>query len=274
MYGYIGLNFKATEEEALKYSYYYCGLCHSLKKNFGNIYRISIIKEIVLFSMMKNDFSENNKFRCAVNGFKPRYKYNLNFDTDKYSYLNMLVIYGKLFDYKTEKKPIPSFLISKLKKRLLKFFDKSLLNDFEKLLIEQSEIEKEKLDIDEYAKPSQKIMQIIYNLFFDEIPETLPITTGTLVYLTDSVYDFEKDNKRNNFNALKKSFSLKSLKDSDEEIKKRILFTYDICSNDISNKLIELSDFNYELVKKILDYSLTFHRNKIHQILYPSCSKC
>ncbi|BBE31926.1 hypothetical protein OSSY52_20670 [Tepiditoga spiralis] len=267
MYGYISLYFKPNDEERKKYLYYYCGICHSLKKNFGNIYRPTIIKEVVLFAMMNEEYKDISEFRCTWMHFGKRYKPNNLSILDKYSYLNMLIIYGKLLDYKFEGTPIPNNYIKKLKNKLLKEFDEQLIEEYEFYLKKQDKIEKKLLDLDEYAKPSQELTKIMMKNYFKDIEDTVPISIGMLIYLVDSIYDFKKDLKKKKFNAIRASFNVKKIENLKNEEKKRILFTYDICAKEIIENSDKLSKFNKYLVKKLLTFSFQFHRIEITKIL-------
>lgn len=267
MYGYISLYFKPNEEERKKYLYYYCGLCHSLKNNFGNLYRPTIIKEVVLFAMMNEEYKDIKEFRCTWMHFGKRYR-PINISVlDKYAYLNMLIVYGKLLDYKLEGAPIPNNYIKKIKNKLLKEFDEHLLSQYEAFLKKQDEVEQETLDFDDYAKPSQELTKIIMRTYFKDIKSTVPISIGMLIYLIDSIYDFKKDLKKKKFNAIRQAFQVNKIETLKEEEKKRLLFTYDICAKEIIENSDNLSKVNKHLTKKLLTFSFQFHRVEITKIL-------
>lgn len=269
MFGYISIYFQPTKKEIESYLYYYCGLCHILKQKFGETYRPIIIREVVFFSMIKNPMQKFNTFRCPYTFFKERYKpVDITF-LEPYSYLNLLIIYGKLLDYKLEGVSIPLKIVNKIKNLLITFFDEKFLTEYESLLKRQDEIEKQKLDLDEYAKPSQEVMNLIFKSFFTNgYPETMPIVTANLVYLLDSIYDFKKDIKRHKFNALNSSFGISEIKFLTEDQKERLLFTYDICAKEFMENLQNIAEFNIHFSKKLATFSLIYHRNEITNILY------
>lgn len=269
MYGYLGLNFKANKEEILTYSYYYCGICFSLKENFGDIYRISIIKEVVLFAMMKNDIVNPEPLRCLFSSFKKRLKPNSNNFFQEYAYLNVLIIYGKLLDYKLEKKKIPLPNLKKIRNKLKYMYSEDFLRNYENLIKDQYYIELSKKDLDDYMKPSQNIMKLIFSLYFknNDIDE-IAVAAGTLVYLIDALYDFKKDKISNNFNAIRSSFKINKLDKMNKYFKDRIIFTYDICSMKILHNYLNITTNNNNLVKKTIVNSLKYHRNKVCNILY------
>lgn len=268
MYGYISLYFKPNEEERNTYLYYYCGLCNSLKENFGEIHRLTIIKEVVFFSILNNPFEHPQDTRCPYVGFKKRIKPLNNSFMKPYSYLNLLIIYGKLLDYKLEKNNVPKHILKKFERKLGNYFNSDFIDAYQNLIQLQQEIENYKLDIDDYAKPSEKIMELLFKRFFkQEYPETMPIVTAYLIYLMDSIYDFKKDIKRGKFNAISTSFNTKKIENLKNEQKERLLFTYDLCAKELIENVESISLYNKHLAKKLATFSLIYHRNQMNKIL-------
>lgn len=268
MYGYISIYFTPTEEERKSYLYYYCGLCHSLKENFGEFYRLTTVKEVVFFSMLNNPVESFNEFRCPYVGLKKRFKPENNSFMTPYAYLNLLIIYGKLLDYKLEGKPVPKKIFNKFETKLLEHFDPMTIKEYNHLLMKQQKVEEQNLDLDDYAKPSQEIMEMLFEKFFPQgYPATMPVVTAYLIYLVDSVYDFDKDIKKRNFNAIASSFGVKKLEELTQDQKERILFTYDLCSKEFVENIGEIANFNKYLVKKLATFSLIYHRNSVTKIL-------
>lgn len=271
MYGYISLYFQPNEEERKKYLNYYCGICHNLKKNYGNIYRPTIIKEVVLFAMMQNETKDIEEFRCPFMRFQKRYKPKNDSYLDKYSDLNMLIIYGKLLDYKFEGYKIVDYFLKNIENKIKDKFDKDFLDEYANLIKEQSEIEKYSEDMDELARPSEKILEKILDLYFPEKENyILANTIGYLIYLIDSIYDFKKDKKRKSFNAIKRVYKIDDLMDLKEEDKEKILTIFDICAKIIIENYETFTDYNQHLVKKLLSFSLRNHRIEITKLIVGS----
>jgi len=268
MYGYISLYFHPSDEERKKYLNYYCGLCHNLKKNYGNIYRPTIIKEVVLFAMMQNEFKEIEEFKCPLMRFQKRYKPIQDDFLDKYSDLNLLIIYGKILDYKFEGHKIAEYFLKKIESRIIDKYDDKFLKEYSNLIKEQSEIEKYSENMDELARPSEKILEKILEIYFPGKENyILSNTIGYLIYLIDSIYDFKKDTKRNKFNALKRVYKINKLEDLDDSSKDEILTTYDICAKIILENYHEFTEYNHHLVKKLLSFSLRNHRMEITKLI-------
>lgn len=268
MYGYISLYFHPTEEERITYLNYYCGMCHNLKKNYGNIYRPTIIKEVVLFAMMQNEAKNIEQFKCPFMRFQKRYKPKNDNYLDKYSDLNMLIIYGKLLDYKYEGHKIADFFLKKMDKKIKNKFDSDFLKKYSDLIKEQSKIEEYSEDMDELARPSEKILEQILELYFPGKENyILSNTIGYLIYLIDSIYDFKKDIKRHKFNAIKRVYKVNTLQELTENDKEKILTTFDICAKIILENYNIFTEYNEYLVKKLLAFSLRHHRAEITKLI-------
>jgi len=268
MYGYSSMFFNPSEEERKKYLFYYCGICHSLKKYFGNIYRFTIVKEVVLFAMMQKDYTNNLTFRCPWMRYQKKQKpYNDDYLKD-YAYLNVLLIYGKLIDYTQENTKIPKNVIIKIRNKMTEYYGEDFIKKYEIYLEEQNETEKKKADFDEYAYISSKIVSHIFERYFGNTESALPTAMGTIVYLIDAVEDFSKDRFFHKFNGINNSFETEKLENLQKEDKNRIIFTYDICTKEIIENIEAYSIYNKDFVKKILSFSFAHYRiyitEKIH----------
>jgi hypothetical protein len=158
--------------------------------------------------------------------------------------------------------------LKKLETKLLEQFDPMTINEYKHLLKMQQRVEEQNLDLDDYAKPSQGITEMLFEKFFPQgYPATMPVVTAYLIYLVDSVYDFNKDIKNNKFNSIASSFGVKKLDDLSQDQKERILFTYDLCSKEFLENIEDVANFNKHLVKKLATFSLIYHRNSVTKIL-------
>ena len=132
----------------------------------------------------------------------------------------------------------------------------------------QQRVEQLSLDLDEYAKPSIKIMELLFQKFFsDSYLDVIPIIIAYLVYMLDSIYDFERDIKRKKFNAISQAFNVNNILNLEKDQKERLLFTYDLCAKELIEKIDFFAEYNNHLSKKIASFSLIYHREKITHIL-------
>ena len=269
MYGYISLYFKPNEKERINYTSHYCSMCHSLKKEFGNFYRMFIVREVSFFSIMKIDFDEKKlkKIKCPWVGFKDRYIYEDLNQFKEFSYLNAFIIYGKLYDklYDSNLQNFQIF-IRKLRKKLINYYGEDFIQKYEGILNKQFEIEKEKTDLEKYIYPSIEIVKTIIERHNLKLPEEFSIYVATLIYLFDALYDFEKDVKRKNFNPIKIVYGVNKLSDLSCENIEYIDFMLDYSIKKILD-IFENSDIkNKHFIKKLFSFSAMYHKSKIAEL--------
>ncbi|KLO25176.1 MULTISPECIES: DUF5685 family protein [unclassified Marinitoga] len=271
MYGYISLYFKPTKIERLNYISHYCSICHSLKRNFGNFYRMFIIREVSFFSLLKVEFNEKNieEITCPWVGFKKRYIYKNIEIFDEFSFLNALIIYGKIYDklHDSNLNKLVVF-IKFLKRKLIYYYGKDFIETYENILNEQFKIENKTLEFEEYFIPSIKIIQMILNkhqIFFSDDFSTY---IGTLIYLFDAIYDLEKDIKKKNFNPFKRVFHIDKLNVLDKENKEFINFIIDYSIKNILDILETSNIKNKHFAKKLFSFSASYHKSKIEKLFY------
>ncbi|MBM7559113.1 DUF5685 family protein [Marinitoga litoralis] len=269
MYGYISLYFKPNQKERLNYVSHYCSMCHSLKKEFGNIYRMFIIREVSFFSLIKIEFNEESirRIKCPWVGFKEKHIYKDLELFKEFAYLNNLIIYGKIYDklYDSNLNKY-KILIKKLRKKLIEYYGIDFIINYEKILEEQFIIEKEKLPLEEYFKPSIKIIKLILEKHKLDVPDDFSFYVGTLLYLFDALYDFNKDIKRGNFNPIFTFYNVNDLSLLKKENKEYLDFIIDFSIKKIIEILDSSNIKNKHLVKKLFSFSAIYHKAKIEEL--------
>lgn len=276
MYGYISLYFKPNPEERKNYISHYCSMCHSLKNEFGNIYRMFIIREVSFFSILKIEFDENNikKIKCPWVGFKERYIYNDLTLFKEFSYLNAFIIYGKLYDkiYDSHLEKM-RIIINRLRKKIVNYYGENFIIEYEKILEEQFKLEKKVLDLENYFMPSIKIIQMIVKKHGLNLPKEFSYYVGTLTYLFDALYDFEKDLKRKNFNPISIIYKINSLKDLSNKDKEYIDFIIDYSIKKILDIFEKSQIKNKHFAKKLFSFSALYHKSKIEEFFIDNNKK-
>ncbi|GAB6189562.1 hypothetical protein JCM30566_13020 [Marinitoga arctica] len=269
MYGYISLYFKPNEKEKINYVSHYCSMCHSLKKEFGNFYRMFIVREVSFFSIMKIKFDEKKlkKIKCPWVGFKEKYIYQDLTQFEEFSFLNMLIIYGKVYDklHDSNLKRLGLFL-NNLRKRLIDYYGKEFILKYENILNMQFNIEKENLELEKYIEPSIDIIKLLIDRHKLELPEEFSIYVATLTYLFDALYDFEKDLKRKNFNPIKTVYGINKLSDLSCENIEYIDFMIDYSIKKILDIFDQSNINNKHFVKKIFSFSAMYHKSKLVEL--------
>jgi hypothetical protein len=216
MFGYITPDIpelRVKEYEA--YKAYYCGLCRSIKRHFGDIPRLTLTYDFtflaILFAAIAGQSVCVSRKRCAVSPFRKK----LSVDDDKImtycADMNVLFSYYKFKDdLKDDKNPfyIPVVLFMKIKiNKLLKNY--SVKSDIiEKELNDLLKMEKRnEKDLDLLSNKFGKIMEVIFA--FDgldsdrqKITKWMGFNLGKWIYMIDAYDDIKKDMEKKRFNAL------------------------------------------------------------------------
>lgn len=274
MFGYVipcKMELKVKDYE--KFKAYYCGLCVSIKKNFGNIPRLTLNYDMTFLAILIDSLSDNRskfiKSTCIAHAVKKRVIIIDNEALDYAAFCNILLSYYKLLDDKNDDKNFKSILFSKV----ISIFTKKIPKDLEEIkqLIESKlkdlsllEASKNTVSIDEYAHPFAELTGIIMSHY----PKTmqyknqlywLGYNLGKWIYIIDAWDDLEKDMKENKFNPINKFYntSNKNYLDFKLEIEDRIDFILTTCAEQCFTSLNKLQiKKNDELLYNILQFGL------------------
>lgn len=212
MFGYVFVNkpeLKIREFE--EYRAYYCGLCRSLGRNYGQFARLTLNYDMTFLVMLLTSLYEpeicTECRRCAVHGFA---KQNEKTSTvnDYAADMNMLLAYFKCIDDWKDERKISRLLFSKMLKR--KLSKRSIPDEksavIRKWLDEICALEKqENADLEELAAAFGNIMAEVFRMKDDMWSENLSkcgFYLGRYIYVLDAYDDIEKDRKKGNFNPL------------------------------------------------------------------------
>ncbi|WP_027399316.1 DUF5685 family protein [Anaerovorax odorimutans] len=225
------------------YSGYYCGICKSIGKRYGQIPRFTLSYDSVLLALIlggiNSDAETIRTERCIVNPLKKR---NIVYDNKAIDYaadLMLILAYFKLKDDFKDEKKITAALGSVLMKSS---FKKILKNRSEKCnitkerLTELSILEKDNCDnIDPAAEPFAKLMEEVFDgeSIFAEDKENdenvrlafrkMGYHLGKWIYLIDAFDDIEDNAKNKVYNPLINQFKYDyKSKETIEEFKARI----------------------------------------------------
>ena len=102
MFGYIVANTEQLNEQQMQiYREYYCGLCRSLKKQFGNFGRLTLNYDMTFMVLLLADLfdpeTSYSEGRCVVHPKKKR-KMAENQVIDYGAAMNVLLAYHNLMD--------------------------------------------------------------------------------------------------------------------------------------------------------------------------------
>lgn len=215
MFGYIKVHkdeLKVKEYNTFKA--YYCGLCFSIKQNFGNIPRIALSYDAAFLALLLSSvFCEKNAFeqrKCISNPFKNRPVVKANAFLDYASAVNVILTHYKLKDDLKDGLSVkalsltPFFLPSTLKAKKLYTDLFSLVGD---KLTALSELEANKCgDIDKVADAFASLLGELFasHHLLDEktkrILYKMGYSLGRFIYIIDAYDDLEEDKKKKRYN--------------------------------------------------------------------------
>ncbi len=213
MFGYVVANMdRLSEEQKTIYRSYYCGLCRSLKKQFGNFGRLTLNYDMTFMILLLADLfdpqTQIHSERCIIHPKKQR-EMAENEVIDYGASMNVLLAYYNLLDdWKDEGKTASKLAADRLKKyipAIEKKFPRQALavrEGMEALGEEESTPPK---DLDTAANIFAKLLGqlFIYRQdFWTEDCRRFGEALGRFVYWMDAYEDLEKDRKKGNYNPM------------------------------------------------------------------------
>lgn len=231
-----------------KFKAYYCGLCLSIKKNYGNLPRAVINYDMTFLAILLDSLDEKkceiSTGRCIVHPLKKRLFIVNNSSIDYAAFFNITLAYFKLTDDVNDDN-------SKIS-RFNSFFLKTYLRKIPESLTHHSMYIKEKLNelyyieasaakncvsIDEISDSFAKLTGFILSAYPGSAENSsllydLGYNLGKWIYIIDAYDDLEDDMKKSKFNAINCSLNKNRLSFSDfnASIKNRIDFLLVTCA--------------------------------------------
>ena len=218
MFGYITINKPELKfKEYDIYHSYYCGLCQSLKKNYGQLSRLSLNYDMTFIVMLLSGLYEvDNSYethRCVVH---PVHKQNMimNRFSDYGAKMTIVLTYFKCKDdWNDDHKYV--------QRGYMKLLQKAFFNIKKEFPEKIEAIEKHLNQIEDYEKNGFDYLESIANEFghvmgeictyhkdewYDELYE-FGYYLGKYIYMLDAYEDIEKDINKNRFNPLKEKWN-------------------------------------------------------------------
>ena len=293
MFGYVTpfkMEMKIKDYE--KFKAYYCGLCNSIKSNYGNLPRLTLNYDMTFLAVLLDSLSEDKynftEFKCLMHPLKKRLMLNNNAALDYAAFCNTTLAYYKLMDDVQDNKSSKSKVFSMFLKNYLK---KSKVEDKvvmeytkEKLLLlntleanyndinldEKLSID-EQLSIDELSHVFADLTGFIVSFYYKEatFKESLywlGYNLGKWIYIIDAYDDLEKDIKDNSFNAINSLLNTENLdfKNFSVLIKPRIDFILITCAEQCLKYLTTLPLIkNEDILYNILELGLMEKMDKV-----------
>lgn len=287
MFGYVTpfkMEMKIKDYE--KFKAYYCGLCNSIKSNFGNIPRLTLNYDMTFLAVLLDSLSEDKynftEFKCLMHPLKKRLMLNNNAALDYAAFCNTTLAYYKLMDDVQDNKSPKSKVFSMFLKNYLKkskVEDKVVMEYTKEKLLLLNTLEAnyndisldEKLSIDELSHIFADLTGFIVSFYYKEAPFKenlywLGYNLGKWIYIIDAYDDLEKDIKDNSFNAINSLLNTENLdfKSFSVLIKPRIDFILVSCAEQCLKYLNTLPLIkNEDILYNILELGLMEKMEKV-----------
>lgn len=213
MFGYITINKDELKiKDYNKYQSYYCGVCRSLKKNYGFSGQMTLTYDMtflgVLLSALYEDETESVRRRCIPHPIKPHEEIS-NVYTDYAAAMNVLLTYYKLKDDWEDERSVKSNafagVLKKAYKRACMAFPRQSKVIEECMHKQHIYEENGEQSIDNASLLTARMLAEIFDMKQDEWSAQLRrmgFFMGKYIYILDAYDDLDKDIKKNNYNPL------------------------------------------------------------------------
>lgn len=214
MFGYVTVCEPELKVKDLKkYRAYYCGLCRTLKEDYGFMGQMTLTYDmtfaVILLSSLYETTTKHEEHRCKVHPAKRQHMLQ-NEITSYAAAMNVLLAYYHMEDDWQDDRKVSSLMTKSLihgkaKKTIEKYPRQSEI--IRKSLKELGECEHENsMDIDRAAGCFGRLMAELFVWKEDIWEKTLRkmgFYLGKFIYLMDAYEDLPEDRKKNRYNPLK-----------------------------------------------------------------------
>lgn len=214
MFGYVTVCEPELKVKDLKkYRAYYCGLCRTLKEDYGFMGQMTLTYDmtfaVILLSSLYETTTKHEEHRCKVHPAKRQHMLQ-NEITSYAAAMNVMLAYYHMEDDWQDDRKVSSLMTKSLiqgkaKKIIEKYPRQSEI--IRKSLKELGECEHENsMDIDRAAGCFGRLMAELFVWKEDIWEKTLRkmgFYLGKFIYLMDAYEDLPEDRKKNRYNPLK-----------------------------------------------------------------------
>lgn len=274
MFGYV---MPCTPELKMKdyekFKAYYCGLCISIKKQYGNLPRFTLNYDMTFLAILLDSIEEEKCkveiHRCVAHPLKKKNFIVKNPAVDYAAFCNLSLVYYKLLDDVDDDNSISSKAKAILLSPYLKKFPKNLIKHTEyikKSLIKLHKLETSNnpLNIDELSHPFADLTGFIISAYtenseYKNILYNIGYNLGKWIYIIDAYDDLKDDMEKHKFNAINASMNKDNLpfEEFRDSIKSKIDFILGLCGKMCFDYLKQLPmKTNLDIINNILQYGL------------------
>jgi len=222
LFGYITpLKAELKVKDFKRFKCYYCGLCCEIKKQFGNIPRLSLNYDMTFLALLLDGLNpEEVKVDSHICILHPGEKKTIVIDNKPLSYasaINIALFYYKLIDDINDDKNLKSKLSAAILSPYRKKFSKTILKIDEyikKCLLKLNILEKSQnfTSIDEICDPFSELVGIVLKNYPFKLSNdceklrhtlyTLGYSIGKWIYIIDALDDLKEDMEKKKFNPI------------------------------------------------------------------------
>ena len=219
MFGYLTASVQQlTEEQALRYKAFYCGVCMSLKRRHGQLSRLTLNYDlsflVLLLSSLYEPEESVEESCCVVHPFKKQPK-RFNEMSDYAADMNLMLAYLKCMDNWQDDGSILSLTeaaaLKKSYQQLTALYPRQH-QAMHSSLAALHAMEKERIeDPDAAASCFGALMAEILVYREDRWSGTLRamgMALGRFIYIMDAVMDLNADTRKNSYNPFRRYYGL------------------------------------------------------------------
>lgn len=205
------------------YSSFYCGLCKSLGKQYGQIFRLMLSYDFTFLGLLDNAYNSRcnsvEKKRCIVHPFKKRCCLCCDNNLDYTTAIAVISVYHKICDEIADRGAVTGIFFRLLRTIIKKSYKKAaekypvIAQQTEFYMRKQLEVEhNQTVSLDKACDPTAMIMSLMAENISDDEEDRKKLAgfgyhLGRFVYIADAYDDIEKDIKKSNYNPLLLNFS-------------------------------------------------------------------
>lgn len=222
MFGYLTASVQQlTEEQALRYKSFYCGVCISLKHRHGQLSRLTLnydLSFLVLLLSSLYEPEESAEESCCV--VHPLKKQSMRFNemSDYAADMNLMLAYLKCMDNWKDDGSLLSLAEAAALKRSYEKLEEQYPRQHQAMkdsldalhYLEEHRIE----DADAAASSFGALMGEILVYREDRWSDTLRamgMALGRFIYIMDAVMDLDADTRKNSYNPFRRYYGLDNL---------------------------------------------------------------
>ncbi len=213
MFGYVTVNKPELKiKDFQTYQAYYCGLCKSLKRQYGILGQMTLTYDmtflVILLTSLYENRTDHEIRRCMVHPVKKR-DILVNEVTEYGAAMNIVLSYHHFLDDWQDERKLSSVSAAAVLKRKYQEIEKSCQR--------QCRVIKDKLDqLYRFEKSNENNMDLVSRCFgelmaeifvwkqdeWEPVLRRMGFFLGKFIYILDAYHDLDMDRKKGNYNPL------------------------------------------------------------------------